>query len=272
MRGELRRLRDHLKDDEHLRALAGGVSEGSDGLVVVTGDRLFFFDASDEGDSEISFPWDEVASVEFRDQRIKLARVHDSAREGKLSGLRRFLADTPLTLELYVSDSADLSRLYEALVGHDGPLKDRALSFDDPPPPPVERRARPAPSPALDSPRIEALRRWSALAWSDVRSGSLPLIYAGGAIALATIVGAGLGISETTSGGTTTCSWHASGWLLPPVLVGPPVAMLLVVLGTRRARHEELAWQGWLAGWGVILVALAIYSSSLWVLSGRELC
>jgi len=212
-----------------------------------------------------------MASVEFSGARVTLTRVHDPADTGALAGVRRFLTDRPLRLELDVADATDLSHLYEAVAGREGALKDRSLTLGDPPP--AGRRHRePSPSPLQEPTRADALRRLAALARAEIRSGALPLVYAGWAVALATMVGIGLGLTETTRQSTTMCSWDAAGWVLPVLFAGPPAAMVLIVLGTRRLRREEFEWHGWLGGFLVIVVALALYGGALLHATGRALC
>jgi hypothetical protein len=268
-RGELRRLSGHLEADERVRALARGMNLGSDGLVVVTTDRLVFFDTDDESDAEISFRWDDVASVEFRAERVKLSRVHDPAREGVFAGLRRFLDDTPLTLELTIPDAAELSGLYEALVLRDGPLEDRALLLDGWTP--VECGTKPVSSGAREPAERVALRRWWRLARAEVRSGALPLVAAGWAVALATIVVGALSFEETSRGDVTTCKWTAD-WVPALILLAPPVAIGLVVRGSRRSRTEDF---GELAGYtvfGMVILSLLVYIGTVLLLTGTPLC
>ena len=79
-------------------------------------------------------------------------------------------------------------------------------------------------------------------------------------------------MTETTTGTTTTCSWDARGWLLPTLFVGPPIALLLIVTGTRRLRHEEFAPHGWLGGFLAVLLGLALYGGALLHTTGHALC
>lgn len=84
----VRRLADHLRGDEGVRALA---CAGIDCLAVVTDERFVLLETPGDGsdDIEVSFRWDEVESVEVRAAKLTLTRVHDPA-EGAVSRVRRF--------------------------------------------------------------------------------------------------------------------------------------------------------------------------------------
>jgi hypothetical protein len=204
--------------------------------------------------------WDEVASVELRGDQLALSRVHDAAAEGALASIRRFLTDTPLRLELHIGESDERSDVYDALVGGDGPLRDRALSFGDSLP--TEHRPKQA---ASAKPEPFRRIRWRMIR-EDVRSGALPLVAAGWAVTLGSLGLATLGLPSNQP---PWCSWHAAAWVLPVMMIGPPVAAALLVLGRRRLRHDSFDG-AWLFGYAfVLLVSLVIYGSAVWLKTGH---
>jgi hypothetical protein len=211
-------------------------------------------------DTEITFRWNEVASVELRGERLALSRVHGAAAGGELAGLRGFLTDAPVTLELDIGDSGERSCVYEALAGSDGLLRDRALSFSDQP----AAAHRPERAPSAKPEPFGRIRR--RMIQEDVRSGALPLAAAGWVAALGSLALATLGLDPDQ---TSWCSWHAASWVLAIVMVGPPVAAALLVLGRRRLRHDSFD-SLWLSGYPlVVLISLVIYGSAVWLETGH---
>jgi hypothetical protein len=186
--------------------------------------------------------------------------VHDAAGEGRLAGIRRFLTDTPLTLELHIEDSGERSDVYDALAGRHGPLRDRALSFGDQPP----AADRPERAPGAKPEPLGRIRR--RMIEEDLRSGALPLAAAGWVTALGSLALATLGLPSDQP---PWCSWQAAAWVLPLILIGPPVATAFLVLGRRRLRHDSFDW-AWLFGYPlVVLIALVIYGSGVWLETGH---
>jgi hypothetical protein len=256
----VRALPDHLGAGERVRALACAISSslGSEGLVVVTDARLFFLEVLgfNRDDVEVAYRWAEVASIELRDDRLTLVRVHDPS-EGTVARARRFLTDTPVRLEIEIGNRAERAGVYGALAGREGPLQDRALSFDEVPP--LEQSV----SPASARPPEPLTRVGRRMLVDDLRSGALPLLAAGWALALTAIALGSLGLKTERDCNT----WHAASWVLPVMFACPPVAAVLMRAGRQRLRHDMF---GGLAGFGfLVLVSFAVYGSAIWRWSGH---
>lgn len=103
------------------------------------------------------------------------------------------MTDTPTRLELSIGDRDERARVSATLIGEEGPLRDRALLFEEPPPVSTTPTRVPASVEDVAAETLWQIRR--RMIRDDLRSGALPLLAGSLAFSLATVGLASLGIA-----------------------------------------------------------------------------